>query len=69
MNDNSLITWLLKYSAMFNEPFLLGKVKYLDSIEIKRRIKLCIDSNNLYNIQIFKLDLMQKMSENDIEGR
>jgi len=65
---SELIPLLIRYKEELGELFPIGKLKHLTNEVIVERIKECLENRNLYDIQIFKLDSVQKMSNNDIKS-
>lgn len=65
--EMTLIPLIVRYTKKLGLLFPIDKVKHLSNDILIDRIKYCIDNNIKYNPDIFYLENVQKMSENDLE--
>lgn len=63
---SELIPLLIEYKRELGRIFPIEKMKHLTNNEIIERIKKCLETRNLYETQIFKLDDVQKMSNEEL---
>lgn len=65
---SELIPLLIQYKKELGHLFPIEKLKHLTNEDIIERLKECLETRNLYETQIFKLDKVQKLSDNDIKN-